>query len=83
MPGIVSSNRQALELQRRKSLVEIVEERRDCGEHLLARCKVRAAEAAEVVVHWDEMSAKAPLDRIRPPSVPKIAEFVPGISTIA
>jgi hypothetical protein len=29
------------------------------------------------------MSAKSPLDRISPPSPPKIAESVPGIATIA
>jgi hypothetical protein len=29
------------------------------------------------------MSLKLPSERIRPPSVPKIAESVPGISTIA
>src|SRR5262245_17397773 len=33
--------------------------------------------------HCDEMSAKSPLDRMRPPSPPKIAAFEPGISTMA
>src|SRR6266542_3729897 len=34
-------------------------------------------------VHCDEMSANSPLERISPPSVPKIAALVPGISTMA
>ena len=41
MLGVVGSNRQALELQSRESLVEIVEERRNGGQQLLAGRKAR------------------------------------------
>ena len=81
MLGIISSNRQALELQRRKSFVKIVEERRNRGQQLLARRKVRAGQAATVTLRRDV--GKSPLERTSPPSEPKIAESVPGISTIA
>src|SRR5215510_10717006 len=35
------------------------------------------------LLHCGEMSENVPLDRTSPPSEPKIAESVPGISTIA
>src|SRR6266540_4245748 len=43
----------------------------------------RFAPLSPRAAHCDEMSAKLPLDRISPPSVPKIAASLPGISTIA
>ena len=46
MLGIISSNGQALELQGGKSLVQIVKERRNCGEQLFAERQVRAREPA-------------------------------------
>src|SRR5439155_13239675 len=46
MLGIISCHRQALELQSGKSLVEVIEERRNCGEQLLAERQIRAAEPA-------------------------------------
>src|SRR5262245_3321545 len=35
------------------------------------------------LLHCGEMSENVPLDRTSPPSEPKMAPFVPGISTIA
>src|SRR5215475_12906559 len=50
MLGIVSSNRQALKLQRRKSLIEIVEKRRNRGQQLVAGRKARRTQGATVTL---------------------------------
>ena len=43
----------------------------------------RSAPVSPRAVHCDEMSRNSPSDFISPPSPPKIAASVPGISTIA
>ena len=56
---IISSNRQALELQCRKPLVQVVQVRRNRGQQLLAGCQIRAGQTAVGALRRDVRESPA------------------------